>query len=128
MADAAKALEALITAWHNTDEPTDKPALASWWRQIDEWKGKDSLKFTQDMKRGGIIKPQYAIQRLFEITRARNKEVVHHHRGRAAPDVGRAAFPLRKAESLDDLRRPGHHGVWPAGRDGGCRSPIRMPA
>ncbi|MEA2775679.1 MAG: acetolactate synthase large subunit, partial [Acetobacteraceae bacterium] len=75
MADAAKALSALVAAWEASDEPVDKPALTSWWRQIDEWKAKDSLKFTQDMKRGGIIKPQYAIQRLFEITRARKKEV-----------------------------------------------------
>ncbi len=74
VADAGKALNALLAAWQASDEPTDKPALASWWRQIDEWKGKDSLKFTQDMKRGGIIKPQYAIQRLFEITRARGKD------------------------------------------------------
>jgi acetolactate synthase I/II/III large subunit len=75
MADAGKALHALLAAWQASEEPTDRPAMATWWRQIDEWKGKDSLKFTQDMKLGSIIKPQYAIQRLFEITRARNKEV-----------------------------------------------------
>ena len=75
IADAGKALNALLAAWQASDAPVDKPALASWWRQIDEWKAKDSLKFTQDMTRGGIIKPQYAIQRLFEITRARGKEV-----------------------------------------------------
>jgi acetolactate synthase-1/2/3 large subunit len=75
MADAGKALSALLAAWHASDEPIDKPALTSWWRQIDEWRGKDSLKFTQDMSRGGIIKPQYAIQRLFEITRTRGKEM-----------------------------------------------------
>jgi len=75
IADAGKALNALLAAWQTSDEPTDKPALASWWRQIDEWRGKQSLKFTQDMQHGSIIKPQYAIQRLFEITRARGKEV-----------------------------------------------------
>ena len=74
MADAGKALEALISAWEASDEPVDRPALASWWRQIDEWKAKDSLKFTQVMTKGAIIKPQYAIQRLFEITRARGKD------------------------------------------------------
>jgi acetolactate synthase-1/2/3 large subunit len=75
MADAGNALKALLSAWQASDEPTDPVALASWWRQIDEWRAKESLKFTQDMSRGGIIKPQYAIQRLFEITRARRKEV-----------------------------------------------------
>ncbi len=75
IADAGKALAALVAAWQASDAPSDKPALASWWRQIDTWRGKDSLKFTQNMARGGIIKPQYAIQRLFEITRARSKDV-----------------------------------------------------
>jgi acetolactate synthase-1/2/3 large subunit len=75
IADAGKGLNALLAAWHESDEPVDKPALATWWRQIDEWREKDSLKFSQDMQRGSIIKPQYAIQRLFEITRARKKEV-----------------------------------------------------
>lgn len=75
IADAGKALNALLAGWEVSDAPVNKPALASWWRQIDEWKAKDSLKFTQDMTRGSIIKPQYAIQRLFEITRARKQEV-----------------------------------------------------
>jgi acetolactate synthase-1/2/3 large subunit len=75
MADAGKGLTALLAAWQASEEPIDKPALTSWWRQIDEWRAKDSLKFNQDMTRGGIIKPQYAIQRLYEITRARGKEV-----------------------------------------------------
>jgi acetolactate synthase-1/2/3 large subunit len=75
IADAGKALNALLARWQTDDEPTDRPALAAWWRQIDEWRGKDSLKFTQDLRRGSVIKPQYAIQRLFEITRARGKEV-----------------------------------------------------
>jgi acetolactate synthase-1/2/3 large subunit len=75
MADAGNALSALVSAWQASHEPTDPVALASWWRQIDEWRTKDSLKFNQDMARGGIIKPQYAIQRLFEITQARRKEV-----------------------------------------------------
>jgi acetolactate synthase I/II/III large subunit len=75
MADAGNALSALVSAWQASDEPTDPVALASWWRQIDEWRAKDSLKFNQNMARGGIIKPQYAIQRLFEITQARRKEV-----------------------------------------------------
>jgi acetolactate synthase I/II/III large subunit len=75
IADAGKALTALLSAWQASDEPTDPVALAAWWRQIDEWRAKDSLKFTQDTSRGGIIKPQYAIHRLFEITRARHKDV-----------------------------------------------------
>jgi acetolactate synthase I/II/III large subunit len=74
LADAGKALNALLAAWQASDTPTDKAALTAWWRQIDVWRGKDSLRFNQDMRPGGIIKPQYAIKRLYEITKARGRE------------------------------------------------------
>jgi acetolactate synthase-1/2/3 large subunit len=73
--DAGLALDALMAEWNASRLPTDTHAIAAWWRQIDGWREKDSLKFTQDMARGSIIKPQYAIQRLYELTRAMNKEV-----------------------------------------------------
>jgi len=74
LADAGKALDALITAWESSKLPTDKAALSAWWQQIETWRAKDSLKFTQDQKKGGIIKPQYAIRRLFELSKARGKD------------------------------------------------------
>ena len=45
---------------------------------------------------------------------------LHHHRGRPAPDVGGAVLRLRGAEPLDDLGRPRHDGLRPAG--GGRRA------
>jgi acetolactate synthase-1/2/3 large subunit len=75
VADAGRALEALLDEWTANRSPVDTQALAAWWRQIDQWRAKDSLKFAQDMKPGSIIKPQYAIQRLYEITKAMGKEV-----------------------------------------------------
>ena len=75
VADAGKALEALLAEWTANRTPVDTHAQAAWWRQIDQWRAKDSLKFVQDMKPGSIIKPQYAIQRLYEITKAMGKEV-----------------------------------------------------
>ena len=75
IADAGKALKALLKAWQADEAKPDTAAIASWWRQIDAWRGKDSLKFTQNKKPGSIIKPQYAVQRLYEITRARKQEV-----------------------------------------------------
>ncbi|HVY16054.1 MAG TPA: acetolactate synthase 3 large subunit [Rhodopila sp.] len=74
LADAGLALDALIEAWDRDPTPLDKEALTTWWRQIDEWRGKDSLKFTQDQAKGGIIKPQYAIRRLYELTKARGRD------------------------------------------------------
>jgi acetolactate synthase I/II/III large subunit len=73
--DAGRVLDALIAAWEADSTTADTKALAAWWRQIDEWRGKDSLKFTQDMTPGAIIKPQYAIQRLYELTRSVTKEI-----------------------------------------------------
>ncbi len=67
VADCGQALEALLAAWKA--EAGTKPGLASWWRQIAEWRGRDCLHYRQE---GPVIKPQYAIQRLFEIARDRD--------------------------------------------------------
>ena len=74
VADAGQALAALLEAWEADHTPTDRTALTAWWRQIDEWRAKNSLKFTQDRAAGAIIKPQYAIRRLLEITRERGRD------------------------------------------------------
>lgn len=72
--DAALILQALLAAWHADGQAQDRGALASWWRQIDEWRAVDSLAFQQDMTPGAIIKPQYAIQRLYELTQATGRD------------------------------------------------------
>ena len=65
-----------------------------------------------------IIMPQYAIERLLGGDQGQGR--LHHHRGRPAPDVGGAVLQVRGAQPLDDLRRPRHHGLRPAG--GGRRA------
>ena len=72
--DAGKVLAALIAAWDADPAELDRTALATWWKQIDAWRGIDCLKFTQDMSRGAVIKPQYAVQRLYDLTRATGRE------------------------------------------------------
>jgi len=72
--DAGRALAALMAAWDADTTEVDKPALAAWWKQIDGWRGIDCLRFTQDMTKGAVIKPQYAVQRLYDITREMKKE------------------------------------------------------
>ncbi|MBW6400073.1 acetolactate synthase 3 large subunit [Roseomonas sp. HJA6] len=69
--DAGRVLAALIAAWKADGEAQDKPALAAWWRQIDEWRAKDCLRYRQE---GKIIKPQHAVKRLYEITKELGRE------------------------------------------------------
>ncbi len=47
-----------------TQKP-DASKLAAWWKQIEEWRGKDCLKYDRNSK---IIKPQYVVEKLYEVT------------------------------------------------------------
>src|SRR6267142_2661732 len=44
----------------------DQKALSAWWSQIGLWKSKDCLKYDKKSK---IIKPQFVLERLYEITK-----------------------------------------------------------
>lgn len=74
LGDAGRVLEALLTAWRADGTPADRPALAAWWKQIEAWRAKDSLRFTQKMAPGSIIKPQYAVKRLHELCRETGRD------------------------------------------------------
>ena len=69
--DATEILRALIAAWKKEPAKQDREALAKWWQQIDVWRAKDSLRYTQNRDPGGIIKPQHAIAQLYKATRGR---------------------------------------------------------
>ena len=64
--DCAHVLEDMVRIWRVTAAQADKKALAAWWKQIDEWRAKKSLAYKNSRD---IIKPQYAIQRLYELTK-----------------------------------------------------------
>ncbi|MDE8344492.1 MAG: thiamine pyrophosphate-dependent enzyme, partial [Acidocella sp.] len=72
--DATETLRALIAAWKADSQSQDREALAKWWQQIDVWRSKNSLRFTQPHDAGSIIKPQYAIERLYKATRGQAKD------------------------------------------------------
>ncbi|MEJ2565334.1 MAG: acetolactate synthase 3 catalytic subunit [Gammaproteobacteria bacterium] len=44
----------------------DQAALSEWWRQIEEWRAMDCLKYDRTAE---IIKPQYVLEKLYEITK-----------------------------------------------------------
>jgi acetolactate synthase I/II/III large subunit len=68
VADAGRAAKALLERWRARGNAVDGQRLEPWWRQIGEWRAKDSLRYRQN---GKVIKPQYAIQRLYELTKDR---------------------------------------------------------
>lgn len=66
--DVAHVLEDLIRVWKSTARPSRKEELRGWWDRIAEWRGKKSLSFKNSTS---VIKPQYAVQRLYELTKDR---------------------------------------------------------
>ncbi|MEW5727171.1 MAG: acetolactate synthase 3 large subunit [Pseudomonadota bacterium] len=67
--DAAHILEDMIKVWKAKQYRVDDKALKAWWAQIDQWRAVNCLHYENSNK---IIKPQYAIQRLYELTKHRN--------------------------------------------------------
>jgi len=50
----------------NAAEKNHASALKAWWKQIDEWRSKDCLKYDRNSK---IIKPQFVLEKLYEVTK-----------------------------------------------------------
>jgi acetolactate synthase I/II/III large subunit len=67
--DCAHVLEDMVRLWRASSVQVDKGALADWWKQIDKWRARKSLAYRQA---NDVIKPQYAIERLYAATRGRD--------------------------------------------------------
>ncbi|TIW99130.1 MAG: acetolactate synthase 3 large subunit [Mesorhizobium sp.] len=63
--DVGRVLEDMVRLWRASAK-ADKKALYPWWEQIAKWRGRDSLAFKMN---NDVIMPQYAIQRLYELTK-----------------------------------------------------------
>jgi len=59
-------LEDLIKVLEASRERPDQKALKAWWAQIELWKSKDCLRYDRG---SSIIKPQYVLEKLFEVTK-----------------------------------------------------------
>jgi acetolactate synthase-1/2/3 large subunit len=68
--DVGKAVSAILAAWPEGARRTADAAHAKWWRTIDGWRARDCLRY--DRSRRDLIKPQYAIERLYALTRERD--------------------------------------------------------
>jgi acetolactate synthase I/II/III large subunit len=69
VADCGEALTALIGGWPGAAPKRLPAGRQKWWKAIEEWRGKDCLRY--DRARRDVIKPQYALERLFELTHHR---------------------------------------------------------
>jgi acetolactate synthase I/II/III large subunit len=64
--DVKDVLQELIVQLKEAQARPDAAALAAWWKQIAEWRGRDCLKYKNSTE---VIKPQYVIEKLWELTR-----------------------------------------------------------
>ena len=64
--DVKDVLQELIAQIKESQLKPDSANLSAWWSQIAEWRGRDCLKYTPS---DDVIKPQYVIQKLWELTK-----------------------------------------------------------
>ncbi|MGQ3675972.1 acetolactate synthase 3 large subunit [Xanthobacter sp. TB0139] len=67
--DCARVLEGLISAWKAKGLSMDSAAMESWWSQINLWRARNCLAYRPSDE---IIKPQYALQRLYEAVKEKD--------------------------------------------------------
>jgi len=67
--DCASVLRAMIALWTERKLKADAAALKGWWGEIDRWRGRDCLRYRMSRD---VIMPQYAIERLYALTKDKN--------------------------------------------------------
>ncbi len=67
--DAGIVVGQMANAWKKRNPQLDKTAYKNWWKQIDGWRAKNSFSY-QSVK--NVIKPQYALEQLYEAVRKRD--------------------------------------------------------
>jgi acetolactate synthase I/II/III large subunit len=67
--DVTKVINSIIKTFNKKSinlQKSNKQKISKWWEQIQKWRSKDSLNFINS---DSIIKPQFAVQRLYELTK-----------------------------------------------------------
>jgi acetolactate synthase-1/2/3 large subunit len=59
-------LDDMTEMLRSSDKRPDQAALASWWEQIARWQSLDCLRYDRN---NSLIKPQYVIEQLYEVTK-----------------------------------------------------------
>ena len=66
VADVIKSATKTLKKKNLNLQNSNKQKISKWWQQIQKWRTKESLNFVNSNK---IIKPQHAVQRLYELTK-----------------------------------------------------------
>ncbi len=67
--DVGEVLSQMLKIWDQKAPNVDSKALKKWWSEIDDWRAVNCLKYDQGHEPNDTIKPQYAIERLYELTK-----------------------------------------------------------
>ncbi len=73
--DALPVLQEMLRLWKEKKLKADKSALDAWWKEIEIWRARKSFSYKQLTGRDDTIKPQYALDRLYELTKAKHPYV-----------------------------------------------------
>ena len=61
-------LKEMLKVLKETQAKPDAAAMKAWWKQIEEWRAMDCLKYEQD---DDTIKPQYVVESLYKVTKGK---------------------------------------------------------
>ncbi len=71
--DAGRVIDLMLDLWKKKNIKPDQAELNNWWAKIEEWRARKSFSYKQ--LEGKEIKPQYALERLYELTKSQNPYV-----------------------------------------------------
>ena len=61
-------LKEMLVLLRDAKSGVDKTALTAWWKQLEEWRAMDCLKYDRD---SDLIKPQYVLETLYRLTKGK---------------------------------------------------------
>ena len=64
--DVKVVLKDMLKLLKDSGAKPDEAAIAKWWRQIEEWRGRHCLEYDRGSE---LIKPQFVIEKLWEVTK-----------------------------------------------------------
>jgi acetolactate synthase-1/2/3 large subunit len=92
--DVKDVLQELIAQAKEATQKPDKPMLAQWWSQINEWRRRECLSYKRSSE---VIKPQQVVETLWELTRGRDAYITS--------DVGQHQMWAAQFYRFDEPRR-----------------------